>query len=125
MLFLFEKEISQVLFQFQINSMSYSLETKTELVILMAIITSIYQKCLATGSIQNISSTRRPLTIRKDKIGEVEQVLEMKSANNVRNVTRKVNVSKSQAHRIIHDITGFKPHMMYDVKRANNRFILL
>ena len=80
-LFLFEREMFQVQFTFHIKNMSYSLETKIQIVILMAkfespimvihrelhrqeatefpkrhTITFIYQKFLETGSIEDTTS---------------------------------------------------------------------
>ena len=112
-------------FWFQINNMSHSLETKIQVVILMAkyespimvirelqrrgktniperhSITSIYQKFLKTGSVIDRARTGRPSTITKAKVQEVQQILDNESVNSVRSVARKANISKYQAHQIM------------------------
>ena len=124
--------------------MRYSLETRIQVVVLMAkfespvmvirelqrqevthiperhTITSIYQKFLDTGSVQDISPPGRPTAITEDKINEVEQALSMQAVNSVRNVAQETNISKSQAHRIMRDIIGFKPYMMHCTQQLYN-----
>jgi len=116
-LFFFERAMFKVLFLFQIIIMRYSLETKIQIVVLMAkfespvivirelqrqgvtdiptrqTIASIYQKLLDTGSVENISPPERPTEITEDKINEVEQVLSMQPVNSVRNTARDTNIS--------------------------------
>ena len=117
--------------------MRYPLEVKVQVVVLMAkfespvmvirelqrqgitdiptrqTISSIYQKFLDTGSVQNVNPPGRPSTITEDKIDEVEQALTMQPMNSVRNIARVTDISKSQAHRIMRNIIGLKPYMMH------------
>ena len=91
--------------------MSHSLETKIQVVILMAkyespvmvirelqrrgttniserhAITSIYQKFLETGSVGDRAHTGRP-TITEDKVQEIQQILDNEPVNSVRSVAR-------------------------------------
>ena len=100
--------------------MRYPLEVKVQVVVLMAkfespvmvirelqrqgitniptrqTISSIYQKFLDTGSVQNVNPPGRPSTITEDKIDEVEQALTMQPMNSVRNIARETNISKNQ-----------------------------
>ena len=76
-------------------------------------IASIYQKFLDIGSIENVSCRGRPTAITNDKMNEMEQALSMELVNNVRNIARKTNISKSQANQIIGDIIGFKPDLTH------------
>ena len=85
--------------------MSHSLETKIQVVILMAkyespvmVIrqlqhrgttniperhakTSTYQKFLETGSVGDCAHTERPSTITEDKVQEIQQILDNEPAN--------------------------------------------
>ena len=103
----------QVEFAFQIKSMSYSLETKIQIVILraksessiMAIhelgrqeateipqrdtITPIYQKFLETDSVENCIPSGRPSTITDDIINAVEEDLNRKPQTSVRKIGRE------------------------------------
>ena len=98
--------------------MSHSLETKIQVVILMAkyespvmvirelqrrgttniperhAITSIYQKFLETGLVGDRVHTGRPSTIIEDKTQEIQQILDNEPENSVRNVAREANVSR-------------------------------
>jgi transposase len=111
--------------------MSHSLETKTQVVVLMAkfdsptmvirelqhqeaadiptrhTVISIYQKFLETGSVQDCIRTGRPSTITEEKVQEVEEILEMEPVNSIRSVARQANISRYQAHRIMRDIIGY------------------
>jgi len=51
-------------------------------------ITSIYQKFLETGSVQNLSRAGRPSIITKDKIQEVEEILKIEPPNSIGNIAR-------------------------------------
>jgi hypothetical protein len=116
--------------------MVYSTETRIQIVLLMAklesptrviremqrqgdknvperhAITSIYEKFLETGSVEDRSRSGRPSTITDEIVDEVEQILDEEPLNSVRNVARAASLSKYQAHRIMRDILGFKPYMM-------------
>jgi hypothetical protein len=116
--------------------MVYSTEAKIQIVILMAklesptrviremqrqgsnevperhTITSIYQKFLETGTVEDRSRSGRPSTVTDEVIEQVETILKEEPLNTVRNVARTANLSKYQAHRIMRDILGFKPYMM-------------
>mgnify|MGYP002385373932 CR=1 FL=1 len=117
--------------------MSVSLDTKIQIVILMSkfespiavirelqrqgvseiperhTISRIYQKFLQTGSVEDIKPPGRPTTIDETKIKQVEEALITMPMNTVRNIAREKNISKSQTHRIMRDIIGFKPYMMH------------
>ena len=121
--------------------MSYSLETKIQVVILMAkyespvmvirelqrrgttniserhAITSIYQNFLETGSVEDRAHTGRSSTITEDKIQEIQQILDNEPVNSVRSVSREANVSRYQAHQIMRDFIGYKPYMMHSVQQ--------
>ncbi|CAF3288047.1 unnamed protein product [Rotaria sp. Silwood2] len=62
---------------------------------------------------QEVTEILEKYTITEDKINEVEQALSMESVNSVKNFARETNISKSQAHRIMRDIIGFKLYIMY------------
>ena len=76
-------------------------------------ISRIYQKFLQTGSVEDIKPPGRPTTIDETKIKQVEEALITMPMNTVRNIAREKNISKSQTHRIMRDIIGFKPYMMH------------
>ncbi|CAF0957579.1 unnamed protein product [Didymodactylos carnosus] len=121
--------------------MSHSLETKIQVVILMAkyespvmvirelrhrgttniperhTVTSIYQKFLETGSVGDHAHTGRPSTITEDKVQEIQQILDDEPMNSVRTVTREANISKYQTHQIMRDIIGYKPYIMHSVQQ--------
>ncbi|CAF1240464.1 unnamed protein product [Didymodactylos carnosus] len=121
--------------------MSHSLETKVQVVILMAkyespvmvirelrrrgttniperrTVTSIYQKFLETGSVGDRAHTGRPSTITEDKAQEIQQILDDEPMNSVRTVAREANISKYQTHQIMRDIIGYKPYMMHSVQQ--------
>ena len=121
--------------------MSHSLETKTQVVILMAkcessimiicglqrrettniperhAITSIYQKSLETGSVGDRAHTGRPSTIKEDKAQEIQQILDNKPVNSVRSVAREAHVSRYQAHQLMRDFIGYKPYMLHSVQQ--------
>jgi hypothetical protein len=121
--------------------MSHSLETKIQLVVLMAklespiivirelqrrgttnipsrhTITSIYQKFLEIGSVEDRAHTGRPSTITEDKVEEVQQILDNQPVNSVRNVAREANISRYQAHGIMRDFIGYKPYMMHSLQQ--------
>ena len=56
--------------------------------------------------------------------------LNRKSQTIVRKTGREMNISKDKAHRLMHDIIGFKPHIMhctqqfYDGFTYNVRYLL-
>ena len=121
--------------------MSHCLETKIQVVILMVRyespvmvihelqcqgttniperhpITSICQKFLETGSLGDRAHTGRPSTIIEDKVQEIQQILDNEPVNSVRSVAREANVSRYQAHQIMRDCIGYKPHMMHSVQQ--------
>ena len=119
--------------------MSYCLETKIQIVILMAkfespkmvirelrwhkaveiperhTITSIYQTFLETGSVEDCIRSWRPSTITDDIINEVKQ--------RTRNQCKKeMNISKDKVHLLMRDIIRFKPYMMYCTQRLYDEF---
>jgi hypothetical protein len=79
-------------------------------------ITSIYQKFLETGTVEDRSRPGRPSTVTDEMIELVETILEEEPLNTVRNVARTANLSKYQAHRIMRDILGLKPYMMHSTQ---------
>lgn len=121
--------------------MSYSLETKIQVVVLMAkfespimvirelqrretadiplrhAITAIYKKFLETGSVEDYAHTGRPSTITEEKVQKVQDVLDSEPVNSIRNVAREANISRYQAHRIMRDIIGYKPYIMHCVQQ--------
>lgn len=127
-------------FLFQMIIMQHSLETKIQVVVLMAkfespevvirelqrqeateipeshIITAIYQKFRKTGSVQDVSPPGRITVIDEDKVNEVEQALTTEPINTVSNIGRETSISKSQAHRTMCDIIKFKPYMIYSTQ---------
>jgi hypothetical protein len=131
----------KVLFCFQIDKMPYSLETRIQIVLLMAkfespimvirelqrreatdipnrhSITAIYEKFLETGSVQDKIRTGRPSTITEEKIQEVEEILEVEPVNNVTSVAQDANITRYKAHRIMRDIIGYKPYIMHNVQQ--------
>ena len=77
-------------------------------------ITSIYQKFLETGSVEDRRiRSGRPSTITNDRINEVEEALNREPQTSVRKIGREMNISKDKAHRIMRDIIGFKSYMMH------------
>jgi len=75
-------------------------------------ITSIYQRFLENGSVEDRTRSGRPSTITEDTINEVEEALNREPQTSLRKIAREMNISKDKTHRIIRDIIGFKPYMM-------------
>jgi transposase len=74
--------------------------------------TSIYQRFLENGSVEDRTRSRRPSTITEYTINEVEEALNREPQTSLRKIAREMNISKDKTHRIIRDIIGFKPYMM-------------
>lgn len=80
-------------------------------------ITSIYQKFLETGSVEDLSRSGKPSTITENKVEEVEEILENEPVNSVRSLARQATISPYQARRIMREFLGYKPYMMRSVQQ--------
>ena len=75
-------------------------------------ITSMYQRFLENGSVEDHTRSERPSTITEYTIHEVGEALNREPQTSLRKIAREMNISKDKTHRIMPEIIGFKPYMM-------------
>ncbi|CAF1537495.1 unnamed protein product, partial [Didymodactylos carnosus] len=82
---------------------------------------TIFNKFSETGSIYDQERSGRPSSATDEKFEEIVEVLSDNPTISVRNIARKVNISKSVVHRTMREMLGFKPYKMHLTQQLYER----